>query len=165
MVEFKLPFRLGVEIDALYRRVGTRESTTDIVGDQFRSRDRSNSWEFPILLKYRFPGRIRGLYASGGYAPRRIAGSGVLESICCFNPYGPSTNVTLTVRNYSTEYDTSHGLVVGGGVEIRAGFLKVSPEFRYTRWNNKAFSTFGSRGFFAESAQNQAEILLGIAWH
>jgi hypothetical protein len=165
-VEFRLPFRLGLEIDALYKRVGTREFNTDILGDQFRSRDRSNSWEFPILVKYRIPGKIARPYVSGGYAIRAISGSGTAEGICCFSasPSAPST-VARTVTTYSTNYDVSHGVVVGGGVELKAGPLRVSPEIRYTRWNNSALSTSGSHGFFAESAQNQAEILLGISWH
>lgn len=163
-MEFKLPYRLGVEIDALYKRVGTREFSVDILGGQFRSRDRSNSWEFPILVKYCFLRKLPGPYVSGGYAFRHIAGSGTSESICCFNPYGPS-DPKLTVSTYSTDYRNSSGLVVGGGVEIKAGVLKVSPEFRYTRWLNKAFSAYGSHGFFAESAQNQTEILVGITWH
>lgn len=69
------------------------------------------------------------------------------------------------MSTYSTDYRNSSGLVVGGGLEIKAGVLKVSPEFRYTRWLNRAFSAYFSHGFFAESAQNQAEILVGITWH
>jgi hypothetical protein len=166
-VEFRLPFRLGLEIDGLYKRVGTREFNTDILGDQFRSRDRSNSWEFPILVKYRIIlGKIARPYVSGGYAIRAISGSGTAENICCFSPSPsvPST-VARTVTTYSTNYDVSHGVVVGGGVELKAGPLSVSPEVRYTRWNNSALSTSGSHGFFAESPQNQAEVLLGISWH
>jgi hypothetical protein len=89
-VEFKLPYRLGVGIDALYKRVSTREFSVDILGDQLRSRDRSDSWEFPILVEHRFLRKLPGPYVSGGYSFRHIAGSGTLESICCFNPYGPS---------------------------------------------------------------------------
>jgi hypothetical protein len=165
MVEFKLPFRLGLEIDALYKRVGTREFNTDILGDQFRTRDRSNSWEFPIQAKYRLPGKRARPYVGSGYALRAISGSGTADSICCFGSSSVPASVTRTVTTYSTNYDVSQGAVVSGGLELKAGPLKVSPELRYTRWNNHALSTSGSRGFFAESAQNQAEVLVGISWH
>jgi hypothetical protein len=171
MVEFRLPFQLGLEIDGLYKRVGTSEFLTDFLGDQYRARDRSNSWEFPILLKYRLPGfrpgKIARPYVSGGYAPRVISGSGTVENICCFTPVPSPTAppVTRTVTPYSTNYDASQGVVVGGGLELKAGPLRVSPELRYTRWNNNALSTLNIHGSFAQSAQNQAEVLVGITWH
>jgi hypothetical protein len=142
-VEFKLPLGLGLEVNALYKRVGTREFNTDILGDQFRSRDRSNSWEFPILVKYRLHGKAFRPYISGGYAIRAITGSGTVEGICCFSasPSAP-TAVTRTVTAYSTQYNVSHGAVVGGGLELKGGPFRISPELRYTRWNNSALSMF-----------------------
>ena len=162
MVEFKLPFHLGLEVDALYKRVGTSEFEPGPQGYQERARDRSNSWEFPILAKYRFPGKRAKPYASGGYAIRAISGSGVAEiSYCC----GFSSSATQTVVDpYPTSYKVSQGVVAGGGLEIKAGPLRVSPEFRYTRWNNSALSV-SPLGFNAESARDQAEILVGISWH
>lgn len=68
------------------------------------------------------------------------------------------------MSSYLTDYRNSSGLIIGGGVEFKAWLVKVSPEFHYTRWSNKAFSTAGPYGFFAESAQNQAEILVGVVW-
>ena len=52
------------------------------------------------------------------------------------------------------------GVVAGGGIEFRAGRLKVSPEFRYTRWNSRYWESPGSRGFFTASNVNQAEGLM-----
>jgi hypothetical protein len=56
MVEILLPHRLGVEVDALYRRFGYRSAAGSPFGS-FAERNRGNSWEFPMLLKYRFAGR------------------------------------------------------------------------------------------------------------
>lgn len=52
-VELRLPFGLGIEVDALYRSV------------KYPS---SSSWEFPILAKYRLPvrGRVRPFVVGGG---------------------------------------------------------------------------------------------------
>ena len=159
ILEFRLWRGIGVEVDALYKRLGQSELFNDFYGDIFWRRDRSNSWEFPILAKYRFLRRHPSPYVSGGYAFRRIKGSGISQAFCCV----PS-NPTLTVSPYSTYYRNSSGLIVGGGVEFKVRLVRVSPEFRYTRWSNKAFSTYGPYGSYAESAQNQAEVLLGITW-
>ncbi len=43
MVEIRLPFHLGVEVDALYRHYNLSGSPT-------------SEWDFPVLLKYRFKG-------------------------------------------------------------------------------------------------------------
>jgi len=164
-VEFKLPHRLSLEIDALYKRLGTSSYSMDFAGDWGISRDRSNSWEFRILAKYRLSRKLPATYVSGGYAFRHITGSGTLTAFCCINPYGGPSNPTLSHSTYSTNYNDSSGLVVGGGVDFKAWHLRFSPELRYTRWSNKSLYDYGSHGYYAESAQNQAEILVGIAWH
>jgi hypothetical protein len=158
MVEFTLWRRLGVEVNVLYRRVGRSEFDSGIARDPSWSRDRSNSWEFPILGKYRVMPRSPGPYVSGGYAFRHIQGSGTTTHVS-----GPS-NPQVTEFSYTINYRNSSGLVVGCGVEFKMQRLKISPEFRYTRWFNAAFSTIGSRGLFAQSTQNQADILVGFAW-
>ncbi len=51
-VELRLPFGLGIEVDALYRRMNNPSGS---------------AWEFPILAKYRVPVRGRvAPYAVGG---------------------------------------------------------------------------------------------------
>ena len=45
------------------------------------------------------------------------------------------------------------GFLVGGGVEFKAGVLKIAPEFRYTRW---------LRGYFAGAGSDQPALYLGI---
>ena len=163
-VEIKLPHRLSLEIDALYKRLGTSSYSADIYGWGI-SRDRSNSWEFPILAKYRLLPKFPAPYVLGGYAFRHITGSGTFTGFCCINTFGGPSNPTLTHSTYSTNYNDSSGLVAGGGVDFKAWRLRFSPELRYTRWLGKSLYDFGSHGYYAESAQNQAEILVGIAWH
>ncbi len=76
MVDVRLPLRLGIEFDALYQPVGYTVQNFDF--DFFSSRERSNSWEFPIIAKYRLPGFARvGPHVGVGYAPRIVQGSRV----------------------------------------------------------------------------------------
>lgn len=62
MLDIDLPLNLGIEMNALYRRLGyaAAEERT------------GSSWELPLLLKYRFPGVIARPYVSGGWVFRHI---------------------------------------------------------------------------------------------
>jgi hypothetical protein len=153
-VQFKFLLNFGLEFDALYKRVGTSYSTY-FVGQHYWGSDRSNSWEFPMLARYSFLHRSPTPYISGGYSFRTISGSGTANSSGSYYP-------TPLTSQYSIRYKNSSGLVVGGGLEINAWFLKISPEFRYTHWYNKALSTYGGQGTFTESTQDQMEILVGF---
>jgi hypothetical protein len=156
MVELGLPLGLGVEFDALYRREGYRTSFSNFAGS-FSDRERANSWEFPILLKYKLPFPIVKPYIAGGYAARVINGS--IDS----NGYTidlSNDQITLVHSHSATNWKTSRGIVVGGGVRFTIGALQVSPEVRYTYWNNAPIS-FNDR---FQSTQNQVDVLLGLGW-
>ena len=149
-VELQLPFGLGVEFDALYSREGY---STPYQSES----ERANSWEFPILLKYRLAVPVVKPYVEAGYAPRVINGSinGITPGECaplCIAPYPFHT---------TTDWSASQGLVLGGGVEIGVRSLRVSPELRFTRWNNAAIDV-AAGGF--HSTQDQVDLLVGIAW-
>lgn len=156
-VELKLSHGFSVEFDALYRRLGTGRSY-QYAWFNYYSRDRSNSWEFPILAKYSFPTPLK-LYVSGGYAFRAITGSGYTDAL-------DTVDGSVSRLTYSTKYKNSFGFVVATGVEIRLGSLSFTPEFRYTRWTNKSRENFNQYlGLFENSTLNQAEILMGLSWH
>jgi hypothetical protein len=57
--------------------------------------------------------------------------------------------------------NTTMGFVVGGGVDIHAVFLHISPEIRFTRWNATQISD--SLGLL-HSNLNQGEFLVGITF-
>src|SRR5438132_39357 len=69
-VDIGLALGFGVEVDALYRREGYQTSFGSFAYNIF-SGERANSWEFPMLLKYRIPFS----FLEVGYAPRVIHGS------------------------------------------------------------------------------------------
>jgi hypothetical protein len=128
-LDIGLPFGLGFEVDALYRRQG--------------------SWEFPMLLKYKLPFPRIKPFLEAGYAPRVINGT--------VHYY---TNGTTD----DTDYPTSEGIVVGGGVQFGIGRLRLAPAVRYTHWNNTPVVVYFGNGPQSQSTQNQADILLGISW-
>jgi hypothetical protein len=138
-LDIGLPFGLGIEVDALYRRLGYQLDS--FLGST--PEEHANSWEFPMLIKYRPPVRLLKPFLEAGYAPRVI--------------YAPS--------NYSSNaIPTSQGFVIGGGVQFGIGRLQLRPEVRYTGWFNTPIMIWFGNGPESQSAQNQADILLGISW-
>jgi hypothetical protein len=57
--------------------------------------------------------------------------------------------------------NTTMGFVVGGGVDIHAIFLHISPEIRFTRWNSTQISD--ALGLL-HSNLNQGEFLVGFTF-
>ena len=53
-MEVRLPARFAVEADALYQRIGYSNVFNLNDTNLFQSRERGNSWEFPLLVKYYF---------------------------------------------------------------------------------------------------------------
>jgi hypothetical protein len=147
-VDIGLPLGLGIEVDALYRR----EAYHSYYSNQFyngTSDEHANSWEFPMLLKYRIPFPLIKPFLEAGYAPRVMNGS--IHYYSNGSPVG-------------TNYPTSQGVVVGGGVQFGIGRLRLSPAVRYTHWNNTPITVVFSDGPEFQSAQSQADIVLGISW-
>jgi hypothetical protein len=159
-VDIGLPFGLGFEADALYRRIGYETVFSNFAGSS-DTRVRGSSWEFPLLVKVRLPFPLVSPYASGGYAARRISGSATSFGTTVDIPTGNRTSATT---RFDTPAQTSHGLVIGAGVRLGLGPLRLSPELRYTRWNNQAISFNGIQGFRYQSTQNQIDALVGITW-
>src|SRR4051812_21640542 len=150
-VQVKLPFSLTLEVDALYRRTGYSAFST-VSGNAVRVR--ANSWEFPILVKYYLPGYKLPVrpYAAGGYVPRHT--SGIQTSVV-----GASS---LTGQRVGFRDDLTHGLAVGGGVDVRAGRLSIGPEIRYTYWLEQSFHDSLFRTALVRPVDNQFEFLLGV---
>lgn len=161
MIDVALPLGFGVEVDALYRRTGFRTGNGGFWGS-FQARYRANTWEFPMLLKYRLPLPFVKPYAEVGYAPRHIAGS--------YTSVGYSVDVPTGTRTFygpsrsDWRPDVSHGLITGAGVEFGGQHLRIAPEFRYTRWNNDPINSYGSQGYRVNAAVNQVDVLIGIIW-
>ena len=50
---------------------------------------------------------------------------------------------------------------MGGGLELKVPFIKISPEIRFTRWGAKNISDLGG---VLQLNQNQAEFLIGLTF-
>jgi hypothetical protein len=60
--------------------------------------------------------------------------------------------------------NTTMGFVLGGGVDIHAVFLHISPELRFTRWSSQQINAVQSTIDLLHSNLNQAEFLVGITF-
>jgi Outer membrane protein beta-barrel domain len=147
--ELRLPAGFGLEIDALYRHFSYTGANTavDVVTNL---RTSGNSWEFPILLKYRFPMPLVRPFVDGGVAFNTL--SGLKQTI---------VTTVLPDRSTSITNNNTMGVVLGAGLDIHAILLHVSPEIRFTRWTNQQFL---SANGLLHSNLNQAEFLVGFTF-
>jgi len=144
--EVRLPFRLGIEIDALYRKL---EYETQ--GERASFRTTAGQWEFPLLLKYRF---------TGGRAAPFIAAGGSWNKIT-----GPTqflVGAATSGRPIELLNESSAGFVLGGGVDIKIPVLRIQPELRYTRRGSANFKD--PLGDLLKSNLNQVDLLIGVTF-
>lgn len=146
--ELHLPFGLGLEADALYKRFSYNRTT----GEFANTGVRSNSWEFPLLVKYRAPGVFVRPFADGGFSFRTL--QGLTQFGSALLPGGDPAEL---------KDSTSRGFVLGAGLEVHLPFLRLSPELRFTRWSSKAFESLDG-GNSLSSRQNQLDLLVGITF-
>jgi hypothetical protein len=156
-VELRLPFGLGVEFDALYRKLNY-EGTGTLLDVLTNNKTTGNAWEFPLLLKYRLPGTLLRPYIDAGVAWDTL--TGVKQSIVRTIRSGQITTL-ITDDPAELQNKTTRGFVIGGGVEVHILFLRISPEIRYTRWESQHFADPAG---LLQSNRNQAEFLLGFTF-
>jgi hypothetical protein len=65
------------------------------------------------------------------------------------------------VKQFSGTELSTKGFAAGIGVEAKALFIRVAPEFRYTHWGSDSPA---SGGFNPPSHSNQLEFLVGISF-
>jgi len=141
-VELHLPAGFGVELDALYRRFDYSNPVGSTVNGVITFANTSSSaWEFPLLLKYRFPAKIVRPYVDAGVA------------------WDTVTNLANTLSGGTTK-GTTMGAVLGAGVDIHVLIIHILPELRYTRWTDQHFNLTN----VLHSNQNQAEFMVGITF-
>lgn len=159
MVELQLPHGFGLECDALYKRLGFAD-VTETAGVVYTYVNASaNSWEFPLLAKYRLPA-IPAVhpFVDAGPSFRTLSGVSVSTTIITVLPGVHAAGPFHSSDDPHFDSRSNAGAAAGLGVDFRLGRLHVAPEARYTRWRSdrqpdpQLYST-----------QNQVELLLGIA--
>jgi opacity protein-like surface antigen len=151
--ELRLPFHLAIEVDALYRRM-SYDAVVTTGGNTILLTSTANTWEFPILAKYRFGGEAVRPFVGAGVAFNSLRG--LTQSV-----RSAVTGATLTPITSNPTETTTKGFVTGFGVDLKALFLHVQPEIRFTRWGAKRF--FDPSGILS-SNQNQVEFLVGLSF-
>jgi hypothetical protein len=137
MVALGLPFHLSVEIDALYRPLSLDSYISLGNGvNTATAHAHVSTWEFPVLLKYKFSFPI----------------------VKPFVELGPSFRTAGNLNGTSPSHD---GVTLGGGVEVHLLKLKIAPEIRYSHW---AADSTTPAGLLPLTNQNQVELLVGLSF-
>jgi opacity protein-like surface antigen len=142
--QVNLPLSFRIEVDALYRPYGFTATST--VPAPFATSVRpanvsGSEWTFPILAQYRFKTPVVKPFVEAGVAFDHLSNLSADATYCASGP-------GALIRQ------TNAGVVLGGGVDVKIPFIRLSGELRYTHQ--------GSADFEAVSKLNQAEVLLGI---
>ena len=157
--ELRLPFGLGIEVDALYRHFGYTGvgGTTGITTTSTQSVTTGGAWEFPVLGKYTFKGKLARPFVCAGVAWDKLSGltqavtstvAGLTKSSSTSNPVELTNNATI-------------GYVFGGGLQVKLLMIHIAPQVRLTRWNSEHF--IDPNGLL-HSNLNQAELLVSLTF-
>lgn len=114
----------------------------DLLYHRYQLGNTVNQWSIPILAKYRAKGFIAHPFVDAGVA---------------FNHVGDIGFATVRDNSRTT------GFVLGGGIEVRALLLRLSPELRYTRWRDPNLD-LGSLNGNLRSNQNQLDFMVGFSF-
>jgi Outer membrane protein beta-barrel domain len=160
--ELHLPFGFGVEFDVLYRHF-SYTSLSNPVDLLVNSSTTAGAWEFPLLAKYRFRMRLARPFVDAGVAWDTL--SGLTQTISQTILPSGATTTSSTSSPMELRHNTVSGFVAGGGLDIHALVLHISPEIRYTYWGSQHFaflSPVGAGGI--QSNQSQFELLVGFTF-
>jgi len=155
--ELRLPKGLGIEFDALFRRFHY-DGSSNLADVLLSNRTTGNAWEFPLLFKYRFPTRVVRPYFDAGMAWDTLSGlqQTITQTVSPSRVIATSSGSPQELKN-----NTSKGVVLGFGLEIRALLLRISPEVRFTHWGSDHFSDVNG---LLRSNRNQGEVMVGITF-
>lgn len=132
-MEVRITRDFSFELDALYR--GSKIEGQTFAGSLsspsvFWTQGDTRAWDFPFLLKYRIlHGPVRPFVNAGLSLTHETADS----TSYCSGPLCPSSGDQLFSSWVSRGNSNRRGEVVGVGLEMRAGRIKIAPELRYTR--------------------------------
>ena len=168
-VEVRLPWSLGIELDALHKKLKYTKTTIEPL-DQFIAETTATSWEVSMLLKkyLRRFGPLRP-YGDVGLSLRHVSGQTHLDEFgpSFEPPVGSQLVFSGTVPTEDLINTWSSGLALGGGVDIQRYSFHVTPEVRYTRWSNESFRNLGlsfTGSATMQSNKNALEFLVSFTF-
>jgi hypothetical protein len=138
-VELRLPLNFAVEFNALARSYRQNNSfpvqlRPDLHPYASTSMQKTNVWDFPLLLKYRFHvGSIRP-FVSAGHSWSRVSSEST-TLYTCTGPQGscrPADFPQDLPGGFWKHTSTQRSVVTGAGIEFRAGHLNITPELRFS---------------------------------
>jgi hypothetical protein len=112
----------------------------------------SSNWEFPILLKKKFGSGAARPFVGAGAAFRRL---GDIRRVGRFIVGDDDDPIEEADRNGT-------GFVIGGGLELRLLFLRLTPELRFVRWGTSNLRQGVSN--VLDLNRNQAQVLIGVSF-
>lgn len=156
-IELRLPAGFAIELDALYTKLKF-SSVGSVAGSVVNAATDADAWEFPLLLKKKFGGANAGVaavrpFVSTGASFKRLTSIRQVRNFVTGSSQTTSDPAELRNKNAT-------GFVVGGGLEIRALFLRISPEVRFTRWGTSNFREGVAN--LLETNRNQGQFLVGF---
>jgi hypothetical protein len=187
MVEVRLPLRLSLEFDALYKHFDydhdtfiVSESNGNVIYSDQYQKVAVSRWGFPLLLKYRPWKRQPSPFIAAGPSINYISRTdqaieSTTEIIIPSSAPGripPQESYSQTITSSSAKpvdlvRTCTGGIAAALGAEFRILRIRVSPEIRYTRWLNPNFMSFYPQTesepstLALRSRQDQIEGLLG----
>ncbi len=170
-VEYRLTNHLTLGLELHFHPANFQQTTDYVTGvrdPNSSTDDRKNNhvvettnvnyWEFPLVARYygfRSGGKFKRVYALGGVELRHL---GRIR-----------TGTSYSFANGSTDYNeipaspnhhNQAGAVVGIGYRVVDALrIKLTPEFRYVRWQGYTF-----QGPSYSSRQNQFEVSIGLSY-
>ena len=136
-----LPAHFRLEMDALYRPYEFTQSSASALLGSTVTNVSASQWRFPLLLQYEIHTPVIKPFVEGGLSWDHLS------------------NISTAARNITSGpgalvHVSNASVVLGGGVDIKMGFVRLSGELRWSHLN--------SADFQAISRVNQAEALVGI---
>ncbi len=139
MFEVRLPFGLGIEFDALYKRFD--QTGGSVHGGTVTKT--GSSWEFPLLGKYRFGRSFAKPYVEAGISFNHLSGYLLPFRTFSFRP-----------SDQPVGSSTRTGFAVGAGIELKVPVVRISPGFRFSHWGDQLFVP----------STNAVDFLIGISF-
>jgi hypothetical protein len=150
-LEIRLPAQFAIEADALYQRIGFSSSFVSSLPNPsyLNTRERGNSWEFPLYVKHYFRPSAETWqpFVGTGFAFRTV--SIHTDNISFNNPFQADGAFHF---DYRSPLDV--GASIAAGVRFHYGPATFLPQVRYTRWSNTS----------DQINANEVTLLLGVSF-